>query len=124
VKKVILTALALAALLPLTSALAQSSPTPNQPTGLTKVVSITNWPELTSNGSSEAVNVQTSQITPTNPANCVNAKPYILPETSDISKAMLLTAATSNADVQFVIYGEGCVNDYPQIIAVAIFNQQ
>jgi hypothetical protein len=96
----------------------------NQPTGLTKVVQITNFPGISSNLASENLSVFTSQTTQTNPANCPNTRPYVLPETSEISKAMILTAVASNADVQFIIYGAGCINDRPQIVAVQLFNQQ
>ncbi len=89
----------------------------NARTPFTKIKHIENWGGNDHNG----LFVKTTEKTISNPANCEYEWDYIIePHVSETSRAMLLAAYSADLSVRFVIYGKGCTDNRPIIVAVRL----
>ena len=94
-------------------------------TAVVKIMSITNWVWDNSGQTTvptEDLNITTNEVLPINPNNCTYAKPYILVESSKISRSMLLTAFATKADVKLMIAGCSAETSRPLIIGITLQN--
>ncbi len=87
----------------------------NQNTGPVKITAVENW------AGSESLFVWTDESTKTNPANCSYSGSYLTSSNiKDVFITLLLSANIANKKTQLTIYGDGCGNNRPVIVAIKI----
>lgn len=94
----------------------------NTSTGYVKVTALTNW-NGTQNNPSEALQVLTDQATLTNPGACTAPGRYILEQTSEIAKSLLIAALTTQKPVNLVINGCSADGKTPKFVAVSLVDE-
>ena len=86
----------------------------NVGTGSVKITKMENWV------GASGLYIKTDQSQLTNPAGCSSTDKYHLATTaSDISQSMILSAYIAGKLLNFVIFGGGCSDNRPQIVAVS-----
>ncbi|WP_444895177.1 hypothetical protein [Microbulbifer sp. SSSA005] len=81
-------------------------------TGNISITKLASW-------NSGTIFVNTNEQKTTNPAGCSITDKYILSSsTPEMTKSMLLSAYIADEPINLVIYGDGCDQDRPLIVAV------
>lgn len=92
----------------------------NYSTAAVKIVQITNWVG-TSNSPNEVLLIKSNEQQLVNPASCGVATSYYLDAASNVSRALILTALTTQRNFYLLISGGGCSPDNrPIIVAVTM----
>ncbi|APD95714.1 hypothetical protein BM523_17885 [Alteromonas mediterranea] len=87
----------------------------NQNTGSLKITAVENW------AGSDALFVWTDEATKTNPANCSYSGSYLTSSNiKDVFRTLLLSANLADKKAQLTIYGGGCGNNRPVIVAIKV----
>ncbi|WP_444940882.1 hypothetical protein ACJJI3_21455 [Microbulbifer sp. ZKSA004] len=92
--------------------LAPASVWAHSSTGSISITKLQSW-----NGG--GIFIKTDELEISNPAGCAITDQYVLsPNASEMSQSMLLSSYIAEQKLNLIVYGDGCENDRPMIVAV------